>query len=213
MRAIVIFILFVIPIAGISAGDPIPQILLDPILVRLLENKDASLIDGLREGRQPDLLKNLGIGKGQAGIQNAQHQRKSLVYHQEYNVGNKLRHVFVYSPNFRSWPGLQPETIVITNGSYRPLDWKEVGGSPMFERASLEEAKGGEPVLRIIRNHRHEFLNPKQGVYRFSLKDDTVTPTSDVEWLYRDDAERAEYARRREALREYERANRKGTGN
>ena len=200
---------------GVVADDNDPpadardvQIQIDPVLLRLLTSPDAILIKVLHERSEEKLLTNLGITTDQNGIASGRFQKKTLAFHKEYKLSDKRRHVFVYDPSLHSWPGTQPETIIICDASYRPLDWKEVGGSPMFERAALESSADTGPVLLITRRHRHTIPNPKRGIYRFSLNNHTIRAIPDIEWLYTNDAERAQYARWRESLRERDGTNR-----
>ena len=200
---------------GVVADDNDPpadardvQIQIDPVLLRLLTSPDAILIKVLHERSEEKLLTNLGITTDQRRIAIGRFQKKTLAFHKEYKLGDKRRHVFVYDPSLHSWPGTQPETIIICDASYRPLDWKEVGGSPMFERAALESSADTGPVLHITRRHRHTIPNPQRGIYRFLLKNDTIKAILDIEWLYTNDAERAQYARWRESLRERDGTNR-----
>lgn len=183
------------------------QIQLDPQILRSLSSPSVALIKALHDRRERDLLTNLGITTDATGKANGQFQKKRLAFHRKYRLGDGIRHVFVFDPVLHSWPGTQPETIVITDALHRVLDWKEVGGSPMFGGAAFEHAENAGPVLLITREHRHTIPNPKRGIYRFSLKNDTITPSPEIEWLYKDEAERAQYVRWRKALREHERAN------
>jgi hypothetical protein len=221
MRAIPI-ILFAVAFSSIGVGvvaddsrlpvktpkAPDAQLQLDPLLLHLLVSPDAVLIKALHEQNETDLLTNLGITTDQEGMATGPRQKKTFAFRGEYKLGDKHRHVFVYNPSLRRWPGTQPETIIICDASYRVLDWKEVGGIPMFELAALDLSEDTGPVLLITRQHRHTIPNPKRGVYRFSLNNDRITALPDVEWLYKDDAERTRYARWRGELREHERATR-----
>lgn len=183
------------------------QVEVDRGLLHLLTSPDGFFIKALHEESEDELLSNLGITTDRDGMPIGRFQRKTLAFHKAYKLSGKCRHVFVYDPCLHSWPGTQPETIVITDASHRVLDWKEVGGSPMFVGAALEHAEDARPFLLITREHRHTIPNPKRGIYRFSLQNDMITPSPEVEWLYKDEAERAQFARWRKALREYERAN------
>lgn len=189
------------------AEIPDVPIQLDPQILRSLSSPSVALIKALHDRRESQLLTNLGITTDATGKANGQFQKKRLAFHREYRLGDAIRHVFVFDPVLHSWPGTQPETIIITDALHRVLDWKEVGGSPMFAGAAMEHAENVGPVLLITREHRHTIPNPNRGIYRFSLKDDTIAPSPEIEWLYKDEAERAQYARWRKALREHERAN------
>ncbi len=192
-----------------DAEIPGTQIQLDPQLIRSLSSPNVALIKALHDQRERDLLTNLGITTDPTRKANGQFQKKRLAFHQKYRLRTDIRQVFVFDPVLHSWPGTQPETIVITDVSHRVLDWKEIGGSPMFAGAAFEHAEDTGPVLLITREHRHTIPNPKRGIYRFTLNNDTIAPSPEIEWLYKDEAERAQYARWRKALRERERANRK----
>jgi hypothetical protein len=185
------------------------DIQLDPQILRSLSSASVALIKALHDQRERDLLTNLGIATDPTGKANGEFQKKRLACHQKYRLGDDIRHVFVFDPVLHSWPGTQPETVVITDASHRVLDWKEIGGSPIFVGAAFEHAQDAGPVLLITREHRHTIPNPKRGIYRISLNNDTITPCPEIEWLYKDEAERAQYSRWRKALRERERANRK----
>jgi hypothetical protein len=183
------------------------QVEMDRALLHLLTSPDGFFIRALHENSEEELLSNLGITTDQNGVPIGRFPRKALVFHKAYKSGAKRRHVFIYDPCRHSWPGTQPETIVITDPSHCVLDWKEVGGSPMFVAAAFQHLEDAGPVLSITRQHRHTIPNPKRGIYRFRLKNDTITPSPKIEWLYKDEAERTQYARWRKALRERERAN------
>ena len=185
------------------------EIQLNPQLLRSLSSPSVALIKALHDQRESDLLRNLGIATDPTRKADGRFQKKRLAFHRIYRLGDGIRNVFVFDPVVHSWPGTQPETIVITDAAHRVLGWKEVGGSPMFAGAAFEDADDTGPVLLITREHRHTIPNPKRGIYRFSLNNDTITPNPEIEWLYKDDAERAQYARWRKALREHERANEK----
>ena len=184
------------------------QIELDPVLDRLLRSPDAVLIKVLHDRPEKALLANLGIKTDRNGVAIGRFQRKKLVFHRAYEVRGEHRHVFVYDPGIHSWPGTQPQTIVICDAAYRPLNWKEVGGSPVFETATLTVESDNIPVLRITRQHRHTIPNPKRGIYSFSLSNDSIERLADVEWLYENEEERARYDRWRKALRERQQTNR-----
>ncbi len=191
-------------LAADMPGVPIP---LDPQMLRLLSSPGVNLIQALHDQSAKELLTNLGIPTDRKEEVNKPFQKKIPAFHQQFKLGNQIRHVFVFDPVFHSWPGIQPETIVITDASYGVLDWKEVGGSPVFAGAGFEYTDDAEPVLLITREHRHTISNPRRGIYRFSLNNDTITPSPEIEWLYKDEAERARYAVWRKALGEHERAN------
>jgi hypothetical protein len=199
------------PIAGERAPDaiaPVTPIQIDPVLFRFLTSPDAMLIKILHVRSERKLLANLGITPDQNGLAFGQFQKKKLVFHRTYELRGEHRHVFVYDPCLHMWPGTQPETIVICDASYRPLNWKEVGGSPMFENATLDVTTGTAPVLLLTRRHRHTIPDPKRGIYGFSIGDDKIEPLPEVKWLYEDDAERAQYDQWRKAIRERQKNNR-----
>jgi hypothetical protein len=185
------------------------EIHLDPQLLRSLSSPSVALINALHDQLESDLLTNLGIATDPTGKANGQIRKKTLAFHEKYRLGDDIRHVFVFNPVLHRWPGTQPETVVITDASHRVLDWKEIGGSPMFVGAAFEHAQDAGSVLLITREHRHTIPNPKRGIYRISLNNDTIRPCPEIEWLYKDEAERAQYSRWRKAFRERERANRK----
>lgn len=170
------------------------EIEIDPVVLRLLTSPDATFIKLLHDRSERKLLANLGIETDNNGLAVDRFQRKALVFRREYEVGGERRHVLVYDPCLHSWPGCQPETIIVCDAFYRPLDWKEVGGSPMFQSAALDTSAGSGPVLLITRRHRHTNSNPERGIYRFSLANDQIKAAPKTEWLYKDDAERAHYA-------------------
>lgn len=112
--------------AGVGADDngrpakaPDIQIQLDPLPLPLLRSPDAVLLKVLREQREMDLLTNLGIVTDRHGMATGRWRKRTLAFHQEYKLGNKRRHVFVYDPSVHMWPGTQPETIIILK-SIRP---------------------------------------------------------------------------------------------
>jgi hypothetical protein len=183
------------------------EIQLDPQFLRSLSSPSVALVKALHDQHESDLLRNLGISTDPTREANGRLQKKRLAFHRKYRLGDGIRHVFVFDPVLHRWPGTQPETIVITDAAHRVLGWKEVGGSPIFAGAAFEDADDTGPVLLITREHRHTIPNPNRGIYRFSLKNDTITPSPEIEWLYKDEAERTQYGNWRKALRERERAN------
>ena len=109
--------------------------------------------------------------------------------------------VFVYDHWLHSWPGFQPQTIVICDAFYKLLDWKEVGGSPILEKTTLVDLDTGSPIVWLTCKHRHTIPNPERGIYKVSLAGDKIGPLT-VEWVYKDDAERAQYEEWRRQIRE-----------
>ena len=106
---------------------------------------------------------------------------KQLVFHSRYSLSDRSsRIVFVYDPGLKSWPGSQPETVVIADARYRLLAWEEVGGSPQFNSAALNFGNNGNPILSLTRRHR--FRAGGRGTYGFSLDNDQINPVGDVVW-------------------------------
>lgn len=195
--------------ASLQAEDTIPNtdqpnltIQLDTSLLRLVTKPDARFINVLRDRSEVDILKNLGISTNRDDGATDRHQKKRLVFHHLYRVGDEYRHVFVYDMWIHSFPGYQPETIVICNASYAPLAWKEVGGGTIFKEATFRQSDPEGPTLRLTRLHRHTIPNPERGIYAFSLAGDAIKPRPEVDWVYESDEERAKYDEWRRWLRE-----------
>lgn len=178
------------------------SIQIDPVLFRSLSAPDALFVKGLHDRSDEELLKHLGITTNRNGMAVGQFQRKRVVFHGAYKLDGKPRHVLVYNPTLRAWPGSQPETVVICDATWRPLHWAEVGGSPIFEKAALNLDDPQAPVLLLTRKHRHVVPNPERGTYSYSLAGDKVALRPEIEWLYKNDAQRAFYDRVRKAIRE-----------
>src|SRR4026207_145518 len=75
---------------------------------------DSGLVAYLREHREEAeagaLFRNFVVDRKFAA------QGKDLVLARRYtNAAGQQRYVFVYDPNLKSWPGTQPQTIVIAD--------------------------------------------------------------------------------------------------
>ncbi|QDU31261.1 hypothetical protein ETAA8_64140 [Anatilimnocola aggregata] len=112
------------------------------------------------------------------------------VFYGQYQLGMESRQLLVYEPLKVSWPGSQPQTIIICDDDFRPLAWNEDGGSPVFISAELEFGEKDEPVLAITRTHRQSHHGARHGRYRFKLADDKIQPVGEIEWQF-DDPRRA----------------------
>ncbi len=183
------------------ADEPWTDVRLDPVFARFLRAQDALLVKYLHDHSCSELLDNLAIKTDANGLDVTLFPRKKLAFHSRYKTrAGKPRFVLVYDPIMHSWPGTQPETIVITDSGYRLLEWKAVGGSPMFQSAELRYDKAGNPVLALTRTHRHPFTDPTRGNYRFLLADDQIRRVPEVEWIYASQEVRDRYERIRQAI-------------
>ena len=158
---------------------------------------DARLIEHLRahpgDRSCRQLLSNLSGPVASRGF------AKRVKFHARYRTPTgENRMVFVFDPVVRTWPGWQPETIVITDTQCRPVAWREVGGGPMFQEAELGQDKARAPVLILTRRHRHTYRHPAIGKYRFSLSEDGLRDIPMVEWVYANDRQRDVYEQRRQ---------------
>lgn len=190
----------------IDAGADQPVKMAAPVrsdvdVIRALNLPDAAFIKAWHNQSETKLLANLGVVTDKNGLITNEFRKKILAFHHVYKAQGKRRHVFVYDSWVHSFPGFQPETIIICDASYAVLDWKEVGGGPMLEHVAFEETGANEQILRLTRNHRHTVPNPQRGIYGFSLAEDKITALPNVEWLYRDDAEKSRYDEMRNELR------------
>ena len=187
--------------ASAADDDPIQEPSLDPVLLKQLVTQDALLIQYLHIHSCSELLKNLGIKTDNKGLAVGRFQRKKLAFQSRYTTKNgQCRIVFVYDPTLHIWPGSQPETIVISDSTYRLIAWKEVGGSPMFEQGQLTFDDSKAPTLILTCRHRHTFTHPKVGRYRFLLSNDVIKEAKEVEWIYSSEEAQAEYERIRQVL-------------
>ena len=119
------------------------------------------------------LLENLGVDNTNRGL-------KTIAFRGRYETqGGASRFVFVFRRPIISWPGLQPETVVVTDLEHRLITWKEVGGSPAFLAAVIDAPSNRPPLLKITRLHRPGFL---RGTHVFSLRDDRIVAMDDVHW-------------------------------
>lgn len=177
-----------------TAGDDVLQApCFDPVLLRQLESLDALLIKYLHDHSCSKLLKNLGIETDENGLAVGRIHRKNLVFRSRYRTRNGIsRIVLVYDPALHKWPGFQPQTIVIADSTYRLITWKEVGGSPMLQRAEVTVDETKSPTLILTSEHRHTIPNPKLGKYRYLLGNDQIK-SAGIEWIYAREAERKLY--------------------
>lgn len=106
---------------------------------------------------------------------------KTMVFQSPFRAVSGRRCIaFVFDQQVHSWPGSQPQTIIITDSQCRLLTWKEVGGSPMFCHAWMEVVGNDPTTLTIACNHR--FLRGF-GVYRYVVEPSGVRRLGDVEWI------------------------------
>jgi hypothetical protein len=126
-----------------------------------------------------NLLTNLGVSESaESGEYLLQH--KMLAFQSSYKgSGGKRRIVFVYENLFKSWPGSQPETIVITDAQYRLLAWEEVGGTAMLRVTTLSSDKNGRPTLLFDKSHSDAH---RIGRYTVSLDNDRIAQVGGVKW-------------------------------
>ena len=94
---------------------------------------------------------------------------KSLVWNSGVQpIEGKPCRIFLFNPSFQSWPGLQPQTILITDAGGRVITWKEVGGEPSFRSCELEIVDGAV-YLDITCDERHS-RTPGKYAYRLTLR-------------------------------------------
>jgi hypothetical protein len=84
------------------------------------------------------------------------------------SIEGKPCRIFLFNPSFQSWPGLQPQTILITDAGGRVITWKEVGGEPSFRSCELEIVDGAV-YLDITCDERHS-RTPGKYAYRLTLR-------------------------------------------
>ena len=142
------------------------------------------------------LLENLGMNSDRQGSGRQKYLAWSA---QDVWVGGQRSLVFLFDPMNRSWPGLQPQTIVVVDEDFDLRYWTEVGGEPLFSSAKLE-AKDDKAVLAITCRHRRRPRPNNIGIHRYLLSPSGLQRIGEVEWI-RQDAERAESFRR--ILRRY----------
>lgn len=187
-------------------GQP-PQLSFDARAANAVVIRDPStrLIDGLLKQDAADLLDNLGVDSEWSRDVGSALSRKTLVFHSTYRtIGGEPRRVFLYDCAVHSWPGTQPVTIVLTDGDYRLIAWREVGGSPALVETKLVKSVPGRPVLVLTFRFRHTSTHPERGVYRLSLAGDQIPELPAAEWIYSSDEQLAFY----ENLRQLENARR-----
>ena len=104
---------------------------------------------------------------------------KNLVFHAVCTDKlGRSSHIAVFAPMFFTWPGSQPQTVVITDDKLRVTHWEEVGGSPWFVSANLR-IETNHLILRVKCDHRSSHY----GTYRYKLSLSDVEPVGDVEWI------------------------------
>jgi hypothetical protein len=102
--------------------------------------------------------------------------------------------LLIFDPGSQSWPGSQPVTVVLTDADLSVLDWIEIGGSPVFRSAELDESSsqltvtfrqrsGGAYIQSVqVRAEKLELVDSKSapdlnlGVFLYEEK--IVQPTS-----------------------------------
>lgn len=145
----------------------------DALLMQYLEQNYKTNADCNR------LLENIcPIKETKRGIYRS-HQKRLHSYFRYSSWGGPRRFVFIYNPLFGSWPGRQPVTIVITDSDYMPLDWQEVGGSPMLTYTDFKYSANRFPTLLLVMGHRTGGI----GAYSYSLIADRITAQGDVQWV------------------------------
>ena len=146
---------------------------------------DAGLVEHLATHSQDKicqaLLKQLGINPDKSKDRITALGCKLVSSYK--TASGEPRYVFVYDPNWRAWPGVQPQTIVIVDGRLSPLSWKEVGGSPMMVKVAFA-VDADNPVVSITCAHRHTFTHPRGGTYRYSLRGDEIHALGEPVWIY-----------------------------
>jgi hypothetical protein len=174
-----------------KVAPPVITIELDEQLLRSTTRFDIPFLNALRKRSGEDesaarLIRNLRLP---ADSNEEPRLGKLLAFHRSYQLDGKQRYVLIYDPNWHLWPGTQPQTIVISDGNFRLLQWKEVGGSPKFSSADLQ-LEDGKPRVRITCLHRHTHLVGGEftdlGRYVYSLENDKVQSV-DMEWLLRNE--------------------------
>ena len=143
------------------------------------EEEDASaseLLKNLRGGAERDAAK--------ASMLDRLVKRKRLVWKSSpVSIGGRTCRVLLFDTLTKSWPGSQPQTVVLTDEEYDLLAWRELGGSPVYQSARLEK-RGGSTVLAVTCSHRR---GPR-GTYRYSLSLGGISRVGDIEWDEGDEA-------------------------
>lgn len=174
--------------------EPVTPIELDAKVLAAVEKFDSTFLESLstlaKTGKSAKALEiNLGLLRPD-GTRPA-FGKHLLVFHQTYRRNELNRCVFIYERAFKSFPGLNPQTIVICDGDLRLLHWKEVGDGSMFRKAELKTSDDGSPCLVITRRHRHSNQVGTQSTdvarYLCSLADDKVKESAEIEWVLMDE--------------------------
>jgi hypothetical protein len=113
------------------------------------------------------LLKNIGSRLDDDPVSRL--SRKHLAWKSGVQTveGSPCR-IFHFDPELQSWPGSQPQTIVLTDAAGKVITWKEVGGEPMFVSCEIETRNG--EVLLIVTCDERRRDSPGKYTYRLTLR-------------------------------------------